>query len=119
MFFIAGGKKGLPWGALRTHKDISAAKSDEAISQFCLDLIGTEYEPISNSLSNFLFTTRNRKRVFGWGDYYNLYQDFENVLHSCRWTNDRCYDWCSEITSKYNEFSSSSKTLTSSYLFKQ
>ena len=93
MFFLAGGKKGLPWGGLRTHKDIAAAKNDQTIHIFCSNLAGTEYEPLAQTLATYLFVTRDRTRPFTDMDFNNLYSEWENVLHVCGWTNDRIYDW--------------------------
>ncbi|KAI8895234.1 kinase-like domain-containing protein [Globomyces pollinis-pini] len=109
MFFIAGGKKGLPWGALRTHKEIAAAKNDTIIHQFCSNLMGTEYEPLMETLSTFLYVTRDRTREFTTEDYNALYQQFANVLAFCGHSFDNVFDWCELDSSRAF---SSSVTLT-------
>jgi hypothetical protein len=96
MFFLAGGKKGLPWGQLRTHADIAAAKNNQTIDDFCRQLYGTEYQPIAPALQNYLYVVRDKSRPFTWETFRVLYQEFENVLYSCGWSNDKCYDWVEE-----------------------
>ncbi|TPX39503.1 hypothetical protein SeMB42_g06347 [Synchytrium endobioticum] len=94
MFWIGKGKKGLPWGHLRSHRDIAAAKTDEAISSFCSNLVGTEYGPISSALEKYLFFTRDRNRNFEPNeDYDYLVGLLENVMVECGWKNDGRYDW--------------------------
>jgi hypothetical protein len=111
MFFIVGGKKGLPWGALRTHKDISKAKNDDEIHSFCYSLAATEYEALIPCLINYLTKTRNRSHPFTWKDYYDLYHAFDQILQRFNWTNDKNYDWCDAESSHIISLSSSSKTL--------
>lgn len=106
MFFIAGGKKGLPWGGLRTHKDIAAAKNDNSIHEFCTSLNNTEYEPLAQTLATYLYVTRDRTRPFTTLDYSNLYGEWENVLSYCGYANDKIYDWV--------EHEDSSRTLMNS-----
>jgi hypothetical protein len=96
MFFLAGGKNGLPWGQLRSHAEIAAAKSDVSIGAFCQNLHGTEYEPISHALQNYLYLVRDKSRPFSWDAFRVLYQEFEMVLYNCGWKNDHCYDWVEE-----------------------
>lgn len=93
MFLISGGKKGLPWGTLRTHKEIAGSKNDVNIHQYCQSLIGTEFEPLAHALSDYLFHCRDRTRPFTSTEYAALYQEWTAVLHSCGWTNDKMYDW--------------------------
>ena len=111
MFFVAGGKKGLPWGHLRTHEEISAAKNDDAIHDFCQNLkskilhflsqshqiipfLATEYAPIADILKYYLFFIRNRQRQFAYDtDYFHLYNLFLAVLTGLGYENDRFYDW--------------------------
>lgn len=94
MFFIGGGKKGLPWGMLRTHREIANAKSDSAISQFCDRLRGTEYAPIAVALNKYLALTRNRSRPFiAEQDYPVLLSYFEEVMKEQGFGNERDYDW--------------------------
>lgn len=94
MFFIAGGKKGLPWGHLKTHKDISRAKNDITIRDFCYKLKGTEYEPIIEALQMYLIITRNRSRPFDpKTDFQVLVSLFETVMSKMGYANDKMYDW--------------------------
>jgi len=111
MFFIAGGKKGLPWGGLRTHKEIAAAKNDRAIHEFCSNLAGTEYEPIAQTLATFLYVTRDRSQPFTDMDYGNLYGVWETALNCLGFENDKIYDWV--------EYEDSSLTLLNSIDVKQ
>jgi hypothetical protein len=93
-FFIAGGKKGLPWGHLKTHKDIARAKNDISIRDFCYNLRGTEYEPITEALQMYLIITRNRSRPFDPViDYQVLLGLFQTVMAQMGYTNDKIYDW--------------------------
>eukprot|EP00842_Homolaphlyctis_polyrhiza_P000250 jgi/Hompol1/1225/HPOL_002671-RA len=94
MFFLCGGKRGLPWGGLRTHRDIAAAKSDQTLHAFCTGLLGTEYEPLAQPLYTYLFVTRDRMRSFEMNDFDMLYRMFENILAHCGYVNDAYYDWC-------------------------
>ncbi|KAJ3319226.1 hypothetical protein HDV06_006605 [Boothiomyces sp. JEL0866] len=94
MYLIVGGKKGLPWGGLRTHKDIALAKNDNMINHFCASLIGTEYEPLIQPLASYLFVTRDRARPFTVIEYDALYQQFLDILHFSGHTFDKVYDWC-------------------------
>jgi hypothetical protein len=112
MFLIAGGKKALPWGSLRNHKDIAAAKSDENIIDFLDSLVATEYEPIIPTLSNFIFISRDRTRPFTWSEHQMLYRSFESLLHYCGWVNDGCYDWL-EPDNKFSISSNSQTTIIS------
>lgn len=93
MFLIGGGKKGLPWGGLRTHKEIAAGKNDDTIHRFCASLVGSEFEPLAQTLATFLFVTRDRSCEFVSMDYSNLYSDWEGVLAANGFVNDKCYDW--------------------------
>ncbi|EGF81001.1 hypothetical protein BATDEDRAFT_88070 [Batrachochytrium dendrobatidis JAM81] len=94
MFFIAGGKSKLPWGALRTHRDIANCKSDASIHAFCTGLLGTEYEPLAQPLATFLHVTRDRLRPFTMLEFDNLHCMFKNMLAHYGLINDGCYDWC-------------------------
>jgi hypothetical protein len=91
---VAGGKKGLPWGGLRTHKDISRAKNDLTIRDFCKRLKGTQYEPLADALEIYLFFTRSRTHAFQeFEDFNFLLGLFENVMQGMGYTNDGNYDW--------------------------
>ena len=91
---LAGGKKGLPWGALRTHKDIARAKNDLCIKDFCSRLKRTEYEPVADALEIFLFFTRSRVHPFHeYEDFSFLLGLFENVMQGMGYLNDGNYDW--------------------------
>ncbi|KAJ3269613.1 hypothetical protein HDV01_001174 [Terramyces sp. JEL0728] len=94
MYLIVGGKKGLPWGGLRTHKDIALAKNDNMINHFCASLIGTEYEPLIQPLASYLFVTRDRARPFTVIEFDALYQQFYDTLHFSGYTYDKLFDWC-------------------------
>ncbi|KAJ1340277.1 hypothetical protein BSLG_005103 [Batrachochytrium salamandrivorans] len=94
MFFLGGGKRGVPWGNLQTHRDLALAKNDTTIHAFCTSLLGTEYEPLAQPLATYLFVTRDRLRPFSMADFDALYQMFENVLAYCGLINDGYYDWC-------------------------
>ena len=109
MFFICGGKKGLPWGTLRTHKEISCAKNDTSIHQFCSNLANTEYESLAQTLATFLFVSRDRTRAFGTNEFNALYREWENVLHVSGHVYDNNYDW---VDQESNFIGSSSLTLT-------
>ena len=100
MFFLCGGKKGLPWGSLKTHREIAAAKNDQLITNFLNQYLSTEYGPLIPTLSQFLKVCRDRTRSFTWVDHHNLYREFETLLHFCGWTFDRNYDWCAEWDSQ-------------------
>lgn len=93
MFLLVGGKKGLPWGGLRTHKDIAAMKSDNVLASFCQKLVDTEYEPIRHPLQNMLKITRDRSVPWSAAHFTQLTRPFEDMLTVCGWVNDRCYDW--------------------------
>lgn len=99
MFLISGGKKGLPWGALRTHKEIASSKNDTTIQNYCQALIGTELEPLAQCLSNYLFACRDRSKPFTNVEYNRLYGEWASVLHSCGWSNDKMYDWVEQDSS--------------------
>lgn len=99
MFLISGGKKGLPWGALRTHKEIASSKNDVTIQNYCNNLIGTEFEPLAQCLCNFLFACRDRSKPFTNEEYNQLYSEWAAVLHSCGWINDKMYDWVEQDSS--------------------
>jgi hypothetical protein len=109
MFLISGGKKGLPWGTLRTHKEIASSKNDLTIHQYCQSLIGTEFEPLASTLANYIFLCRDRTRPFTPTDYSVLYQNWASVLSSCGSTNDKMYDWVEQ-----ESFSNSSLTYVNS-----
>ncbi|TPX35692.1 hypothetical protein SmJEL517_g02010 [Synchytrium microbalum] len=94
MFWIASGKKGLPWGHLRSHRDIAAAKTDLAITTFCNSLAGTEYSPIGPTLEKYILFTRDRVRAFApETDYDYLSGLLNGVLDLCGMKNDGLYDW--------------------------
>ena len=94
MFFIGGGKRGLPWGTLRTHRDIASAKSEQSILDFCSRLHGTEYAPISQPLLQFLTVTRDRSKAFRHIEDYNfLYKLFADLITNQGIAFDRKWDW--------------------------
>ena len=93
MFLISGGKKGLPWGGLRTHKEIAACKNDKEIHQFCQSLTQTEYAPLAQTLATFLFVTRDRSKGFTNQEFQMVYQEWANVLAGYGTCHDKMYDW--------------------------
>ncbi|OUM60853.1 hypothetical protein PIROE2DRAFT_13296 [Piromyces sp. E2] len=93
MYFLKGGKLGLPWGLFKTHSEIVAAKTDANIYNFFFELRGTEYEPICNLLYNFLTVSRKRDIPFDEKDYNKLYDSIVKVFNDCGFVNDQCYDW--------------------------
>ena len=98
MFLIAGGKKGLPWGHLRTHKDISALKNDNVINQYCSSLNETEYKPLARPLQTLLSTARNRALNFTMYEFNHLVAKISQVLTDNDWTHDREYDVITFLT---------------------
>ena len=90
---LAGGKKGLPWGALRSHKDISACKDDTVIRKFCDQLQATEYQSLAFALEKLLSVSRNRNMEFNEYHYFELYSSFSKILAEHGWTYDHVYDW--------------------------
>lgn len=94
MYFMAKGKKGLPWGSFKSHKEISDLKTDEVIFQFCLSLKNTIYAPLSDSLYNFLALARNRASPLTQTEYRTIHESFQAILIQYGWTHDKCYDWC-------------------------
>jgi len=93
MYFLKGGKLGLPWGLFKTHSEIVAAKTDANIYNFFLELKCTEYEPICNLLYNFLTVSRKRDITFDEKEYNKLYDSVVKVFNDCGFVNDQCYDW--------------------------
>jgi len=94
MYFLAGGKKGLPWGALRSHKEIVASKSDEALIDFCVRLKDTKYAPVSTNLLTYLLITRDRTRQLDPNDDFSfLYGLFSSVMELEGYVNDGQYDF--------------------------
>jgi serine/threonine protein kinase len=93
MYFLKGGKLGLPWGLFKTHSEIVAAKTDSNIYNFFIELKGTEYEPICNLMYNFLAVSRKRDIPFDEKDYDKLYDSILKVFNDCGFVNDQCYDW--------------------------
>jgi len=93
MYFLKGGKLGLPWGLFKTHSEIVAAKTDANIYNFFLELRGTEYEPICNLLYNFLTVSRKRDITFDEKEYNKLNDSIIKVFNDCGFVNDQCYDW--------------------------
>nr|KAJ3417241.1 Casein kinase I isoform alpha-like [Polyrhizophydium stewartii] len=94
MFFVGGGKRGLPWGSMRTHRDIASAKNDDTIRSFCAALESTEFAPLAQPLLTYMFVTRDRIRKFVDADFEALFNMFHSVFTACGFVNDGMYDWC-------------------------
>ena len=119
MFLIGGGKKGLPWGSLRTHKDIASSKNDTLIYHFCQKLIGTEFEPLAQTLSSYLFLCRDRSKAFTNVEYTHLFNEWNDVLQSCGWSNDKNYDWVEQDSAFNSSLTLINSQSTSLLLFNQ
>ena len=115
MFLICGGKKGLPWGSLRTHKEIANCKNEENIRSFCQKLIDTEFEPLADTLLNHNLICRDRSKPFTNTEYKQLFKGWANVLQSCGLSNDKIYDWVEQDSA----FSSSLTLINSQSTFQQ
>ena len=83
----------MPWGALKTHKEICAYKSDAILTQYCTNLQHTEYHPLSYPIQLLLSMARDRTLHFSEQDYFYIFGIFTNALHACGWTHDSLYDW--------------------------
>jgi hypothetical protein len=84
----------MPWGELKTHKDIANCKNIFTIKDFCDGLHNTEYSPIANVLLYFFGIVRDRNRCFTIFDYEILISEFYQVLSALGTSNDKMYDWC-------------------------
>ncbi|KAJ3109514.1 casein kinase I [Phlyctochytrium planicorne] len=95
MFFLGGGKKGLPWGHLRTHPDIARSKSDACLNAFFTVLSSHPiFHPMAHPLSVYLSLTRDRTRLFKpVEDYEFLLGLFEGCMRDVGVVDDGMYDW--------------------------
>jgi len=95
MFFIGGGKKGLPWGQLRSHRDIARAKSDAALDRFCSDLQHTEYRPISDALLKHMRICRERSQPCDDEEQLviSLLNIWKEVISSLNMYESESYQW--------------------------
>lgn len=107
MFLTVGGKAKMPWGAMKTHKEISAAKSSENITKFCNNLQITEYAPLAETLEIYLRITRDRSTGFNENTFKMLYLGWEKVLTDCGMKNDKNYDWLDAEDSTVTLYNSS------------
>ncbi|KAJ3118167.1 Casein kinase I isoform gamma-3 [Phlyctochytrium bullatum] len=101
MFFIGGGKKGLPWGHLRTHAEIARAKSDHSLNTF-FSRLTTSSNPahviLAEPLAALLTVARDRSRAFRQReDFERVLGMFEACLTRCGFANDREYDWTRDV----------------------
>lgn len=97
MFFIGGGKSGLPWGEHRTHLSISTSKLDKSmIPNFIQKLSQTEYSILASSLHEYLNLSRDRSFPFVPELHFQKFMNiWRNLLCSLGLVYDRKFDWVS------------------------
>ncbi|KAI9193100.1 kinase-like domain-containing protein [Polychytrium aggregatum] len=113
MFFIAGGKRGLPWGHLRTHMEIAQGKSDSCLKEFIRALDTTEYSVLARCLEEHLALTRDRSRPFVPDAHYSiLLGNWMNCLVRLGLTYDRKYDWLELSKKSHSDHGTGAATAT-------
>ncbi len=93
MYFIAGGKRGLPWGAKATHKEISSIKTEEVLCAFCRALKGGPYDALADFLYYYLVVVRDRSVAMTRDRFHHLYHMLRGVMEAHGLEDDAAFDW--------------------------
>lgn len=102
MFFIAGGRQGLPWGQNNTHQSIAVKKGSDYIEAFCEALKSTEYAPLTCALQTYLALVRDRENAFEPLVLVpRLLSLFAQVLMHCNWLDPTHLHQWSTVANKF------------------